>query len=175
MSVAYLISFIAGLLLAVRIMFFGAERRRALTADAMPLRRSEPAISAFLVMFGVAGYLLSRPGRLSLAWGVGAALVLGALWATLITRLAIATARMRPEHDPDDPRYVLQGHVAMVTATIPAEGEGSIAYGDGVARHSLRARSIDDQAIEEGVEVCIERVEEGVAFVERWALVEARL
>jgi membrane protein implicated in regulation of membrane protease activity len=175
MSTVFLIAFIAGLLLAVRIMFFGAERRRMRAADAMPLRRSEPAIAAFLVMFGVAGYLLTRPGRLAPAAGVGAALVLGALWAALVTRLAIAMARVQPEHDPDDPRYVLQGHVAMVTATIPADDEGFIAYDDGEARCSLRARSIDGQAIEEGLEVCIERVEEGVAFVELWALVEARL
>lgn len=175
MSVVYLIAFVAGLLLAVRIMFFGAERRQVRAADAMPLRRSEPAVSAFLVMFGVAGYLLSRPGRLPLVAGAGAALVLGGLWAALVTRLAIATARVQPEHDPDDPRYVLQGHVAMVIATIPVDGEGTIAYGDLEARHSLRARSIDGQAIEEGTEVCIERVDDGVAFVELWTLVEARL
>lgn len=175
MPALYLISFIAGLLLAVRIMFFGAERRRARAADAMPLRRSEPAISAFLVMFGVAGYLLTRPGRLSAFSGVGAAAALGALWAALVTRLAIATARVQPEHDPDDPRYVLQGHVATVTSAIPVGGEGSITYGADDAPRSLRARSVDGQAIDARLEVCIERVEDGVAFVELWALVEARL
>jgi hypothetical protein len=175
MTVFYLVAFVAGLLLAVRIMFFGAERRRKGSADALPLRRSEPAIAAFLVMFGVAGYLLTRPGRLSPGAGVSAALVLGGAWAALVTRLAIVTARVRPEHDPDDPRYVLQGHVAVVTAAIPADGEGAIAYGEADARLSLRARSIDAQAIEAGLEVCIERVEDGVAFVEPWALVEARL
>jgi membrane protein implicated in regulation of membrane protease activity len=174
MSAVYLISFIAGLLLAVRIMFFGAERRRA-RPDAMPLRRSEPAISAFLVMVGVAGYLLTRPGRLSPAAGAGVALALGALWAALVTRLAIATARVQPEHDPDDPRFVLQGHVAVVTADIPADGQGTIAVGDADGQRSLSARSIDGQPIEAGLEVCIERVEEEVAFVELWALVEARL
>jgi hypothetical protein len=175
MSAVFLIAFIAGLLLAVRIMFFGAERRRAHAADAMPLRRSEPAVSAFLVMFGVAGYLLTRADRLSPLGGTGAALVLGALWAAVVTRLAVAAARVQPEHDPDDPRYVLQGHVAMVTTTIPPDGEGSIAYGAGGGRRSLRARSIDRQAIGEGSEVCIERVDDGVAVVELWALVEARL
>ncbi len=174
MSAVFLIAFIAGLLLAVRIMFFGAERRMRV-ADAMPLRRSEPAISAFLVMFGVAGYLLTRSGRLSAVGGTGTALVLGALWAALVTHLAIATARVKPEHDPDDPRYVLQGYVAMVTAAIPPDGEGSIMYGEGDERRSLHARSIDGESIEEGLEVCIERVEDGVAFVELWALVEARL
>ncbi len=175
MTIFYLVAFIAGLLLAVRIMFFGAERRRGGSADALPLRRSEPAIAAFLVMFGVAGYLLTRPGRLSPAGGAGAAFVLAMVWAALVTRLAIATARVQPEHDPDDPRFVLQGHVAVVSVAIPADGEGSIAYGESDASRSLPARSIDGQAIEAGSEVCIERVEEGVAFVELWALVEARL
>jgi membrane protein implicated in regulation of membrane protease activity len=175
MSAVYLIGFIAGLLLAVRIMFFGAERRRARPVDGMPLRRSEPAISAFLVMFGVAGYLLTRPGRLSAAVGAGAALGLGILWAALVTRLAIATARVQPEHDPDDPRFVLQGHVAMVTSDIPADGEGTIVVGEAEGRRSLGARSIDGQPIDAGLEVCIERVENGIAFVEPWAVVEARL
>jgi hypothetical protein len=174
MSAVYLLSFIIGLLLAVRIMFFGAERRR-LRSDAMPLRRSEPAISAFLLMFGIAGYLLTRPGRLAPGVGTGAAAVLGTLWALVMTRLAIATARVKPEHDPDDPRFVLQGHVAVVTSAIPFDGEGAILYGEGDAGRSLRARSIDGQAIDAGAEVCIERVDDGVAFVELWALVEARL
>ena len=175
MSVLYIVTFVTGLLLAVRIMFFGAERRRPRAGDALPLRRWEPAVSAFLVMFGMAGYLLTRPGRLSPAVGAGSAVVLGTLWALLITRLAIATARVQPEHDPDDPRYVLQGHVAVVTEPIPVDGEGAIVLGESSAQRGLRARSIDGQPIDAGVEVCIERVDDGVAFVERWALVEARL
>jgi hypothetical protein len=175
MPYVLLAAFIAGLLLAVRIMFFGAERRRTHGIDSMPLRRSEPAIAAFLIMFGVAGYLLTRRGTLSPLAGLAVATLLGAVWAAFITRLAIATARITPEHDPDDPRYMLQGHVAMVTANIPADGEGIIAVGEGVERTVLRARVIDGSAIDEGVEVCIERVEDGVAFVELWSLVEARL
>jgi hypothetical protein len=103
------------------------------------------------------------------------ALALGALWAALVTRLAIAMARVQPEHDPDDPRFVLQGHVAVVSSDIPTDGEGRIVVGEGDAQRTFGARSIDGQAIDAGLEVCIERVEEGVAFVELWALVEARL
>ena len=39
MSILYVVAFITGLLLAVRIMFFGAERRRPRAGDALPLRR----------------------------------------------------------------------------------------------------------------------------------------
>jgi membrane protein implicated in regulation of membrane protease activity len=141
----------------------------------MPLRRSEPAIVAFLLMFGVAGYLLTRHRTMSATGGAGLALLLGVLWAALVTRLAIATAQVTPEHDPDDPRFLLQGHVAVVTQAIPAEGEGAIAYGEGDGHRILPARAIDESAIAEGLEVCIERVDGGVAFVEPWAMVEARL
>jgi hypothetical protein len=175
MVYVFLAAFIAGLLLAVRVMFFGAERRRLRPADAMPLRRSEPAVIGFLLMFGVAGYLLTRNGTLSTAAGTGVAALLGLAWAALVTRLAVATARMQPEHDPEDPRYVLQGHVATVSVAIPADGEGAILLSEGGAQRTVPARTIDGSAIAEGEEVCIERLDEGVAFVELWAIVEQRL
>jgi hypothetical protein len=171
----FLVAFIAGLLLAVRVMFFGAERRRLRPTDGMPLRRSEPAVIAFLVMFGVAGYLLTRHDTMSPGAGAGVALLLGLVWAAVVTRLAVATARLQPEHDPDDPRFALQGHVALVSAAIPSEGEGTITFTDAGAQRTVRARAIDDSAIAEGEEVCIERLDDDVAYVELWAIVEQRL
>jgi hypothetical protein len=166
---------IAGLLLAVRIMFFGAERRHSAHGDGVPLRWAEPAIANFLIMCGIAGYLLTRHHAVDSLAAVGIALVLGALWAAIASRFAIAVARIQPEHDPDDPRYLLQGHVAVVTTAIPAGGEGLVRYDEGNRGRALRARTLDGAPIVEGEEVCIERVEDDVAYVERWALVEARL
>jgi hypothetical protein len=82
---------------------------------------------------------------------------------------------VQPEHDPEDPRYVLQGHVAAVTVAIPADGEGAIILSEGGAQRTVRARTIDGSAVGEGEEVCIERIDDGVAFVELWAIVEQRL
>jgi hypothetical protein len=175
MTYLFLATFIAGLLLGVRVMFFGAERRLQLSADGLPLRRSEPAIIGFLLMFGIAGYLLTRTGTVSPGLGTVLAALLGIVWAVLVTRLAVATARVQPEHDPDDPRFVLQGHVAIVASAIPADGEGSITFSEAGAQRTTRARTIDGSAIAEGEEVCIERLEDDVAFVELWAIVEQRL
>jgi len=174
MTYLFLAFFIAGLLLGVRVMFFGAERRRH-AADALPLRRSEPAIVGFLLMFGVAGYLLTR--RETVSPGVGAliAALLGLVWAVLVTRLAVATARIQPEHDPEDPRFALQGQVAIVSAAIPSDGEGTITFSDAGMQRTVRARTIDGSAIAEGEEVCIERLEDDLALVELWAIVEQRL
>ena len=174
MTYLFLAAFIAGLLLGVRVMFFGAERRRR-AADALPLRRSEPAIIGFLLMFGVAGYLLTRRAAVSPALAIVIAAALGLVWAAVVTRLAVVTARLQPEHDPDDPRYVLQGHVAVVSSLIPADGEGAISFSEEGTKRTVRARTIDGSAIAEGEEVCIERVEDDVAFVELWAIVEQRL
>lgn len=175
MSFLFLVAFIAGLLLGVRLMFFGAERRRLHEETDIPLRRSEPAIVGFLVMFGVAGYLLTRHGTMSTGAGTATAVLLGVAWAGVVTRVAIATARLRPEHDPDDPRYRLQGHVALVTTAIPARGEGTIALHEGASPRTFRARTLDESGVPEGQEVCIERIDDQVAYVEPWASVEARL
>ena len=175
MTYLFLAAFIAGLLLGVRVMFFGAERRRRGSANALPLRRSEPAIIGFLLMFGVAGYLLTRRATVSPGTGVLIAALLGLVWAVLVTRLAVATARLQPEHDPEDPRFALQGHVAVVSAAIPADGEGTITFSDAGAQRTVRARTVDGSAIAGGEEVCIERLEDDVAFVEVWGIVEQRL
>lgn len=175
MSYLFLASFIGGLLLGVRLMFFGAERRRRPSADALPLRRWEPAVVGFLIMFGVASYLLTRHDGTSPATSAVVASVLGIVFAAIVTKIAVATARMQPEHDPDDPRYILQGRVGIVTVAIPAGGEGMIRYDDIESSPTVRAREIGGGAIAAGQEVCIECVDDGVARVELWTLVEERL
>lgn len=156
-------------------MFFGAERRKRPSADTLPLRRWEPAAVGFLIMFGVASYLLTRRNGISPATGAAVASIIGVVFAAIVTRIAIAMARFEPEHDPDDPRYVLQGRVGVVTVAIPAGGEGMIRYEDAGSTPAVRARNIGVGAIAADQEICIERVEDGVAHVELWALVEERL
>ena len=171
----FLATFIGGLLLAVRLMFYGAERNRRPSPETLPLRRWEPAIVSFLVVFGVTGYLFTHGGRLSTSSGLVAAVIIGAICAAIVTRLAVAAARFQPEHDPEDPRFLLQGRVGVVTQLIPAGGEGMISYQDLAVSPSMRARDIEGEAIAVGVEICIDHLDDGVAYVERWARVEERL
>ncbi len=175
MTYLFLFCFVAGLLLGVRLMFYGAERRRQPSIPILPLRRSEPAGVAFLVMFGVIGYLLTRNGAHAAPTALAFAVPAGAIFAALVTWLAIRTAQVQPEHDPDDPRYVLQGRVGVVTVSIPVGGEGMVRYEESGSAPVVAARNIDGSAIDVGEEVCIERVEDGVAHVELWRLVEQRL
>ncbi len=174
MAYLFLTLFVAGVLLGVRLLFFGAERRK-LMVSRLPLRRSEPAAVAFLITVGVAGYLLGRTSHLSAVNVLGLAALIAATVSAAATRLAIAAARIAPAHDPGDRRFALQGHIATVSTSIPALGEGAILMTGDVSASRVVARSIDAEAIEEGAEVCIERVENDIAFVERWTLVERRL
>jgi membrane protein implicated in regulation of membrane protease activity len=179
LTVVFVAALIAGLLLAVRAMLLGVERRRTPLGAAPPttpnVRFSTPVVSAFASAFGAAGYLLTRPGRMGLVSGTAVALSIGAAagaWAVRVVRRAAAFV---PEHDPDDPRYVLQGHVATVTAPIGPAGDGEIEYVVEGAYHRTRARGLDGSVADRGVEVVIERIEGDVAYVEPWVEVEKRL
>lgn len=184
-------AFLAGLLLAVYVMLHGVERapmdghgrgRAPHEASLAHDPRTEPRavlnrqnVAAFVLTFGAAGYLLLRVTGWE-GWVVAAAAVLAggaalAASAALLRGWALPSAR----REVVDDRYVMQGHPATVTRAIPAGAAGEIAYEADGRRWTVAARSWDDAAIDAGAEVAIERVEGGVAYVEEWAQVEARL
>lgn len=174
MTAVYLAAFILGLLIAVAIMLFGIERRSPTAVSPKgSVRPSLPLLAAFAVGFGVAGYSLSR------VMSGGSVLVTALLSGTaagLLTRWLVAkSASMTVEHDVDDERYVLQGHVARVVSTINAGSEGRISFAIGSEQRTLRARSLDDTFVDAGTEVIIERIEGDLAYVEPWLQVEQRL
>jgi membrane protein implicated in regulation of membrane protease activity len=186
MTSVFLVAFIVGLLLGVRAMLYGVERDAgspfALAPDQIgrvskptpSVRGWLPLLASFLVGVGAVGYLVVRRGGTTgaaVGWGVAA----GAILAAVASRMVRKAVAFVPEHDPDDPRYVLQGHVARVTAPIAGDGEGEIAYSVEGASHVARARAIDGAVVAAGTEVVIERIEDGVAYVEPWSQVEQRL
>lgn len=175
MTIVYLGAFIAGLLLGVGIMLFGIERRAAVgaRAGAHALRISIPLVAAFAVGFGVAGYLISRVASPAVTFGAASAI--GILSAVLIRWIVARSAAMVPEHDVEDERYILQGHIARVMTAIPAGADGEIMFEVSGARRTLKARGVDAVPVDAGTEVVIERVEGEVAYVEPWAYVERRL
>ena len=169
-------------------MLYGTERTPAPKLDVPHQRNSEhdPAaepspilnlasIAALLFGAGLSGYLLQRYSTLSAAMVGTLALAIGlaafALQAALIARWAIPGARS----DVVDERYLLQGTLGIVTRDIPEDGEGAIRYALEGREYSVAARNFEPGAMPAGTEVVIERVENGVAFVELWAHVEQRL
>jgi membrane protein implicated in regulation of membrane protease activity len=124
-------------------------------------------ISAFLTWFGGAGYLLDRYSSFTgvLIVGLAAAAGIvggGAIFLTLTRYVVPRLTEMRAED------YQLPGTVARVTSPIRAGGTGEIVYTLGGSRHADGARCASGEALEQGAEVVILKVERGIAYVERW-------
>ena len=188
MSAVFVACFVLGLLLAVYVMLYGVERAAPPAARAPHEPgggydpRTEPSallnaqnVAAFVTCFGLGGYLLQRSTALGTGALVAAALAIGAAGAALSVVLLAAWAIPSVRRDVVDERYLMQGHPASVRREIPADGEGEIVYEADGRSWTVRARSWDGGAIPAGTEVAIERVEDGVAYVEQWAQVESRL
>lgn len=186
MQLVYLFAFLTGLVLGVYAMIRGVERigTRGRTPELDSMGRpvgtprmafTAPTVGAFATVFGVTGYLLWRYSPLS----VGAQIVVGvavALLGTLLATAAVAHwATQAAEHDVVDERYLLQGHPAQVVSAIASAQIGEIAYSVGGKRYEVIAQSVDGAPLDVGTEVVIDRVENGVAYVEPWAQVEQRL
>jgi hypothetical protein len=165
--------FLAGLLVSVRVMVAGVERQgRAGQAE---VRTRWAMLAGTLTLSGFLGSLCSRLGA-----GNGVltlAVIAGAVVGALSARVLVARAAAMPVSDHEfDPRYALQGVPAIVVAEIPPFGEGLVRLPDGAAsQEPLRARSLDGAAIGRGEEVGVERIDDGIAFVESWSAIEARL
>jgi hypothetical protein len=100
-----------------------------------------------------------------------AVLTVGVLFMINGVGLFAPSKRPKVEFDPE----VLTGHIARVTAAISAAAAGAVAYTLEGHRHDVAAMSIDGSTIQAGVDVVIDRIENGLAFVERWEVVEARI
>ena len=170
---AYLLVFLGGLALAVSAMLHGAERwRRRRSIKASPLF-NPPTVAALAAGFGAGGYLFFTRSSLG-PWVVLAlAIVIGAAAFSGMTVLMAKWALRRPMDHAEGEE--INGQVANVSREITAFEPGEITYFAWDKKHILPARSIDESDIPAGTEVVIDVVEDGVARVELWSVVEQRL
>jgi hypothetical protein len=172
-------AFLAGLLLWMRVMFYGVRR---VDEHRMVHRGWMLAAAAFLIVAGVMLYLRVRSAPLTTGWAliIAAAASAAALGAWWLVRRSAAIPSTDPE---DDPRFRFQGHVAKITRAIGDDHEGGIAFEFDGKRHEFRARwspaavlpAAHEAMAAVGAEVVIETVDGDLAFVEPWVLVEQRL
>jgi hypothetical protein len=171
----------AGLLLAVRVMFFGV--RRKIDIDTYSTRAWPLSVAAMMGAAGAILYVQVRNGAAVTAASLTVVVLLsllagGAAWWTV--KQSVVSAMRSPDPD-EDPRYRFQGHVARVVSAIrDMQSSGRVALVIDGRTLEFTARWLDgttaspqDGAVER--EVVIERVDGDVAFVEPWALVESRL
>ena len=181
-KVFFLATFVAGLGLAVYSMLHGVERSRKprkTHVSRPPTQKrpsaffNAPAGSAFGVVLGATGYILVTRTAAGF-WTI--------LAITLVTAVA-ATAGMivlmskwaLPYSGVESFDELIQGQLARVTRPISALGAGEISFDADGVHHTFAARSINGGDIPSDTEVVIDTVENGIARVEPWSEVEARL
>ena len=173
-KVLYLLVFLAGLALAVHAMLHGVERWRRRRSTRPSAVLNPPTVAGLAVGIGATGYLLSSRSNFSAASVflisilVGAAALAGMI--VLMAKWALrAPATVHSEEEE------INGQVATVTRTISPDQTGEITWQAWGRTHSLPARTDGEDEIAEGTEVVIDTVENGVARVELWSVVEGRL
>jgi uncharacterized integral membrane protein len=175
LPILFLVAFIAGLVLAVIAMLHGVEHTRRNRARAPSAFFNLPALAAFFVGFGAVGYPVASRSRLP-AWtvlliaAVSGALTISAM-ITLLARWALRGAANESSAD----EHEIQGQLAIVTRDISATVPGEIAYELHGRQIRVPAKTLGAKPLSSGAEVVIDRIEDGVAFVEEWAIVEQRL
>jgi hypothetical protein len=170
----YNLLFLAGLLLSVRVMVAGVERG---VAEGQSIVRARWAMLAGgATLAGFIGSVMARTDVSVVTMLV--AVFCGAVAGVWSAQWLVRRAAAMPVSDHEfDPRFEWQGVPATVVVPIPADGEGLVQLPAGLShrKDAIPARSLDGAPIAGGMEVGVERIEDGVAFVEAWSAIEARL
>lgn len=170
---AFVALFLAGLVLGVISMLVGIQK------DSPPRTARSmfnlATIGAFVTVAGAVGYPVARYATLSGIVVSAIALAAGlAAWGLAVAMIA-GWAVPSAARETEDERYALQGFVGKVTQPIGNGTAGEITFQLEGAWHRHRARSLDGRPIETGTEIAIERIEDGIAWVERWSTIERQL
>lgn len=173
MTLFFALVLLAGLALGVVAMIRGIDRKQR--HGAWVKYFNLPTAGAAAALFGIVGYPLAKysslgtAAMLAIAGAAAAAAAVGMV--ALIAGWAVPSAALHVE----DPRYALQGHPARVSQSISPGSAGEISYEHDGIRHSAPALGLDGVAIAAGSEVVIERIEDGIAYVELWSNIEKQL
>lgn len=122
------------------------------------------SLVAFCAWFGAAGYLLLKFAHWPLLVALPLAMVAGmaAAWIvrTFVAKVRASERVLNPRH------YLIEGTLAKVTVSIPADGVGEVVFAMAGTRRSEGARSVSGQEIGREREVVITGYEKGVALVQ---------
>lgn len=173
-KVFYLLVFLGGLALAVHVMLHGVERWRRRRSRKPSAVLNPPTVAALAVGIGASGYLFSSRSSLSTLPVLLISILIGGVSLAGMIVLMAKWALRKPAsvHSDEDE---INGQVATVTRNITAEEPGEITWYAWDKMHVLPASSLGDEEIPTGTEVVIDVVQDGVARVELWSVVERRL
>ena len=173
-KVFYLLVFLAGLALAVHVMLHGVMRWKRRRSQKPSAFLNPPTVAALAMGVGASGYLLSSKTSLGVFPALFISLVIGAaaLTGMIVLMAKWALRSSLPVHSEEEE---INGQVATVTRDIIPGHPGEITWYAWDQKHILPAVAIGDSVITSGSEVVIDVVEDGVARVELWSVVEGRL
>jgi hypothetical protein len=173
-KVFYLLVFLAGLALAVHVMLHGVMRWKRRRSQKPSAFLNPPTAAALAMGVGASGYLLSSKTSLGVIPALLISLVIGAaaLTGMIVLMAKWALRSSLPVHSEEEE---INGQVATVTRDIIPGDPGEITWYAWDQRHVLPAVAIGNAVIASGSEVVIDVVEDGVARVELWSVVEGRL
>ncbi len=169
----FIAALILGLALGTAAMMRGIDRHLARRGRVRPINTT--TVAAFLTVVGAVGYPIARYSSRGAAatWAISVAsgllAAMGVFW--LLAGYVVPAAAK----DVEDERFRLQGQLACVIRSITPDGDGMIEFEDNGVRETLAARGLTDEAVAEGADVVIERVENGVAHVELWSRIADEL
>lgn len=169
LTVLFLAAFLGGLALAVHVMLHGMERWKRHSAAINP-----PTVAALAAGFGATGYLVTKESSIAPVIVVLIALVAGAVAFSGMTVL-MAKWALRDRHPVRSVEDDVNGQVAIVTRSIGTDAPGEITWHAWGKDHFLPAIAVAKGDVSIGTEVVIDVVEDGVAQVELWSVVEQRL
>jgi len=173
MRILFLACFALGLAVGVISMIVGIDRDRRHGRWIKYLNL--PTAGAVAAVFGVVGYPLAKYSHLGSWTMIGIAAAAAAAAAVGTVALIAGWAVPAAEREVEDERYRLQGHPGRVSRAIQPGQPGEITYDFEGQHHTVRASGLDDSPIAVGAEVVIDRVENGVAYVELWSTIAQQL
>ena len=175
--ILYVGAFVVGLLTTVYVMLNGSVRMKAdpTTIKAPPAAFNIPVVGAAATAFGAVGYLLTKYSHLDTIPTLLIALASGAAGWIGMTILMAKWALVGPMVDPHEELEELQGTVAQVSRDISPSELGEITYTFRGQPLRVPARSLSGAPVTTGTEVVIDMIQNGVADVELWSVVEQRL
>ena len=168
----FLLVFVAGLGAAVYTMLQGVTPAPSARATTRLGMLTAPSVAAFAIVFGAVGYLCAT--RTSLSATVTFLISLASAAATiplsapLLARVARGTRLASEDLD-------IEGQLATVVDPLSDVVPGKVSYRRDGREITQPALNLVSGALTAGRDVVIDRVENGVAYVEEWERVEKRL
>jgi hypothetical protein len=169
----FLLVFIAGLGAAVYTMLQGVTPAPAARPTTRLGMLTAPSVAAFAVVFGAVGYLCTTRTALSPAMILFFAFAAGAATIPVSAPLLARIARIRNAASAED--LDIEGQLAKVVSPLSDVSPGNVAYHRDGREFTQRALNVVSGALGAGRDVVIDRMENGIAYVEEWERVEKRL